>query len=332
MLPGRSVLGLQKRHTLPCVRWCISANGTRDSLPDVGATSNRDNTPYSCLDGRWSAIECIILNVWTAFPRRRHDSSAPGNWYDLFGRSTRQTDSITETRLARVLLVEDEAVLRDTIAYNLHNAGHEVQAVGDGETALRAVRDSLPDLAVLDIMLPTIDGFEVLRQIRRTSSIPILMLTARDDEIDRVVGLEIGADDYLTKPFSMRELVARVKALLRRRDLLHDELSNQETAENNIIQAGELEIDLGAHRVLVAGNEVNLKPREWDLLVFLARHSGQVCTNDQILQNVWGPDFFGDSRTVAVHIHGLREKLEPHLEDGRRFIETVRGVGYRFSV
>jgi DNA-binding response OmpR family regulator len=233
--------------------------------------------------------------------------------------------------LANILLVEDEAVLRETISYNLTRAGHEVKAVGDGEAGLKAVGQQTPDLVVLDVMLPTIDGFEVCRQIRRSSSIPILILTARDDEIDRVVGLEIGADDYLTKPFSMRELVARVKALLRRRDLLQDELTAGDLPVADVIQAGDLTIDMGAHRVTVAGTEVNLKPREWDLLVFLARHPGQVCTSDQILHNVWGEDFFGDSRTVAVHVHGLREKLEIG-SDGRRHIETVRGVGYRFAV
>ncbi len=233
--------------------------------------------------------------------------------------------------MAKVLVVEDEAVLRETIAYNLKSAGHDVQTVEDGEAALSAVNQVRPDLVVLDIMLPTIDGFDVCRQIRRTSSIPILILTARDDEIDRVVGLEIGADDYLTKPFSMRELMARVKALLRRRDLLQDELAAGLPESPDIIRTGDLEIDLGAHRVTVAGNEVSLKPREWDLLVFLARHPGQVCSSNQILQNVWGEDFFGDSRTVAVHVHGLREKLEIG-QDGQRYIETVRGVGYRFAV
>jgi DNA-binding response OmpR family regulator len=233
--------------------------------------------------------------------------------------------------LARILLVEDEAVLRETISYNLKHAGHEMHAVEDGDAALRTVKETRPDLVVLDIMLPTIDGFEVCRQIRRTSSTPILILTARDDEIDRVVGLEIGADDYLTKPFSMRELLARVKALLRRRDLLQDELTGGAPQDAEVFRSGELEIDLSAHRVTVSGQEVNLKPREWDLLVFLARHPGQVCSSDQILKNVWGEDFFGDSRTVAVHVHGLREKLEIS-EDGRRHIETVRGVGYRFAV
>jgi DNA-binding response OmpR family regulator len=236
-----------------------------------------------------------------------------------------------EFGLARILLVEDEAVLRETIGYNLTRAGHEVLAVGDGEAGLKAVDAQTPDLVVLDVMLPTIDGFEVCRQIRRSSSVPILILTARDDEIDRVVGLEIGADDYLTKPFSMRELMARVKAMLRRRDLLQDELSAGEVDSTELIRAGDMEIDLGAHRVTVAGTEVSLKPREWDLLVFLAQHPGQVCTSNQILHNVWGEDFFGDSRTVAVHVHGLREKLEIG-PDARRHIETVRGVGYRFAV
>jgi DNA-binding response OmpR family regulator len=243
---------------------------------------------------------------------------------------TLRRHQLSEFRLANILVVEDEAVLRETIAYNLKTTGHTVHTVSDGEAALRAVQEDNPELVILDIMLPTIDGFEVCRQIRRTSSIPILILTARDDEIDRVVGLEIGADDYLTKPFSMRELMARVKALLRRRELLQDELSSGQPDQTNIISAGELEIDLSAHRVTVSGIEVSLKPREWDLLVFLARHPGQVCTSNQILQNVWGEDFFGDSRTVAVHVHGLREKLEI-TPDAHRYIETVRGVGYRFT-
>jgi DNA-binding response OmpR family regulator len=233
--------------------------------------------------------------------------------------------------LASVLLVEDEAVLRDTIAYNLSKAGYEVRAVDNGEAGLAALNHALPDVVVLDIMLPTIDGFDVCRQIRRTSSIPILILTARDDEIDRVVGLEIGADDYLTKPFSMRELLARVKALLRRRHLLQDELATAAQPVDDVIRSGNLVIDMAAHRVTAGGEEISLKPREWDLLVFLAKNPGQVFSSDQILQNVWGPDYFGDSRTVAVHVHGLREKLEHHL-DGRRFIETVRGVGYRFTL
>jgi DNA-binding response OmpR family regulator len=232
--------------------------------------------------------------------------------------------------LAKILLVEDEAVLRDTIAYNLTRQGHEVQAVADGEVALTAAKTTAPDMVILDIMLPTIDGFDVCRQIRRTSSVPILILTARDDEIDRVVGLEIGADDYLTKPFSMRELVARVKALLRRRELLQSELREARDTTGETIEAGDLTIDLGAHRLTQGGSEVALKPREWDLLVYLARHRGQVCTNQQILDSVWGYDFAGDSRTVAVHIHGLREKLESEPAQPK-LIETVRGVGYRFS-
>jgi DNA-binding response OmpR family regulator len=232
--------------------------------------------------------------------------------------------------VARILLVEDEATLRDTIAYNLTRDGHQVHTVADGHAALAVANDELPELVILDIMLPTIDGFDVLRQIRRSSSVPILILTARDDEIDRVVGLEIGADDYLTKPFSMRELMARVKALLRRRTLLESEFTQERQHEPEVIDAGGLHIDMSAHRAIVNDQELSLKPREWDLLVFLARHQGQVCSSQQILDNVWGYDFHGDSRTVAVHVHGLREKLE-QAGGSPRLIETVRGVGYRFA-
>lgn len=231
--------------------------------------------------------------------------------------------------MAKILVVEDEATLASTIAYNLKKAGHDVRTAGDGELGLKLAADDPPDLVVLDVMLPTIDGFDVCRELRRTSSVPILMLTARDDEIDRVVGLEIGADDYMAKPFSMRELLARVKALLRRRELLEQELTAG-TSDRLELVDGNLIIDPGAYRVSRGGDEVPLTPKEFDLLLYLARNRGQVCSNQQILEAVWGYGYYGDRRTVAVHIHGLREKLE---EDPRnpRLIETVRGIGYRFS-
>ena len=234
------------------------------------------------------------------------------------------------TKLAGILVVEDEPSLSTTIEYNLKKAGHTVRVVADGYDALQAASEDSPDLVVLDIMLPSIDGFDVCRNLRRRSSVPILILTARDDEIDRVVGLEIGADDYLTKPFSMREFLARVKALLRRRDFLEHELSESNSDRSGVIVAGDVEIDLSAYRVRRANEEVTLKPKERDLLFYLARNRGRVCTNQQIMDGVWGYEFYGDSRTLAVHVHGLREKLEddpanPHL------IETIRGVGYRLT-
>ena len=183
---------------------------------------------------------------------------------------------------------------------------------------------------LLVVMLPKLDGFEVCRQLRERSAVPILMLTAKTDEVDRVVGLELGADDYLTKPFSMRELLARVKALLRRRDLLAAELSQQGAqAAGERLVAGDLAIDLAGHQVLKGAAPVALTPREFDLLAYLVRHRGQVCSAERLLEQVWGYQHAIDTRTVAVHIRSLREKLEAEPSQPRR-IETVRGVGYRF--
>jgi DNA-binding response OmpR family regulator len=232
--------------------------------------------------------------------------------------------------MATILLVEDESTLLATIAYNLRREGYRVLAAADGETALAAAAEG-PDLVVLDVLLPKLDGFEVCRRLRRDSAVPILMLTAKGDEVDRVVGLELGADDYLTKPFSMRELLARVKALLRRRDLLTAEIAGRAAVtEGEHLVAGDLEIDLPAHRVMKAGESVLLTPKEFDLLTFLVRHRGHVFSADRLLEQVWGYDYSADPRTVPVHIHGLREKLEEDLSRPQR-IETVRGVGYRFA-
>jgi DNA-binding response OmpR family regulator len=232
--------------------------------------------------------------------------------------------------VARILLVEDDETLQLTIRYNLERAGHEVLAVSDGESALERAATLRPDLVVLDVMLPGLDGFEVCRRLRERSTVPILILTARDDEIDRVLGLEIGADDYLTKPFSMRELTARVKALLRRRELLVRELASEPVA-SDVLAVGPLRIDLTQRRVWRGEDEIVLKPREFELLAYLARHRERVCRSDELLRAIWGYETFGDYRTLAVHIHGLREKLE---DDPRhpRLIETVRGIGYRLTV
>jgi len=231
--------------------------------------------------------------------------------------------------VTRILLVEDDETLQVAIRYNLERAGYEITVAGDGETALETASTLRPDAVILDIMLPGLDGFEVCRRLRAQSAVPILILTARDDEFDRVLGLELGADDYLTKPFSMRELVARVKALLRRRELLARELAGEPSA-SEVLTLGPLRIDFAARRVWRGTREVTLKPREFELLAYLARHRDRVCRSEELLRAVWGYETFGDYRTLAVHIHGLREKLE---DDPRhpRLIETVRGVGYRLT-
>ncbi|MBI4492358.1 MAG: response regulator transcription factor [Chloroflexi bacterium] len=228
-----------------------------------------------------------------------------------------------------ILLVEDEPTLLATIAYTLRREGYQVLTAADGEAAL-ALAAQEPDLVLLDVLLPRLDGFEVCRRLRQRSAVPILMLTAKSDEVDRVVGLELGADDYLTKPFGMRELLARVKALLRRRDLLVAELERRAVeAEGERLVAGDLVIDLAGHRVTRANQAVALTPREFDLLAFLVRHRDHVFSAERLLEQVWGYDQAVDARTVPVHIRSLREKLEEQPSQPRR-LQTVRGVGYRF--
>jgi DNA-binding response OmpR family regulator len=226
----------------------------------------------------------------------------------------------------RVLIVDDESNLRHTVGYNLRREGYEVLEAADGEAALAAASGSPLDLVVLDLMLPGIDGLEVCRRLRARGSVPILMLTARADEIDRVVGLELGADDYLAKPVSMRELLARVTAILRRAEL--SRTPTPPSAPTRLALDG-LTVDLTRRRVAVDAQPVALKPREFDLLAFLARHPGQVFTRAQLLEHVWGYDYDGDSRTVDVHVRSLRTKLGDRA-DTPRWLETVWGVGYRF--
>ncbi len=232
----------------------------------------------------------------------------------------------------KILVVEDDVTLQETLAYNLKRQGYEVAAVDDGPSALEQARAIHPDLILLDIMLPGMDGFEVCRVLRQEMSTPVLMLTARDDEIDRVVGLEVGADDYLVKPFSMRELLARIKALLRRVRLIREEIASEtrpaEASQNLVF--GNLTIDLGRREVRLGENPVGMKPKEYDLLLFLAQHRGQVLTREIILEQVWGWDYIGDSRTVDVHIRWLREKIENEPANPKRLI-TVRSAGYRFE-
>ncbi|GAB4454740.1 MAG: response regulator transcription factor [Anaerolineales bacterium] len=231
-----------------------------------------------------------------------------------------------------ILIVEDEPALRDTLAYNLKKDGFTVEAVGDGRAALESARTLKPDLIILDIMLPELDGFEVARILRKEMSTPILMLTARDDEIDRVVGLEVGADDYLTKPFSMRELMARVKAQLRRTRLLQEEMTKSGALQTKQekLTFGDLVINLSRREVTRNDTPIPLKPKEYDLLEFFARHKGQMLSREFILERVWGWDYIGDSRTVDVHVRWLRQKIEEDASSPKRII-TVRGGGYRFE-
>jgi DNA-binding response OmpR family regulator len=236
---------------------------------------------------------------------------------------------MTET----VLVVEDETALRETLAYNLKKEGYEVEAVEDGRAALDSARRLQPDLIVLDIMLPGLDGFEICRILRKEMTTPILMLTARDDEIDRVVGLEVGADDYLTKPFSMRELMARVKAQLRRARLIQDEMEKRQTAESNaqdVLVYANLAVNRTRREVLLNDEPIQLKPQEYQLLLFFAEHKGQMLSREFILERVWGWDFIGDSRTVDVHVRWLRQKIEADAAKPIRIV-TVRGGGYRFE-
>ncbi|MDP2993656.1 MAG: response regulator transcription factor [Anaerolineales bacterium] len=233
-----------------------------------------------------------------------------------------------------ILVVEDEPSLQETLVYNLEKQGYTVEAAGDGRSALEAARRLKPDLIVLDIMLPELDGFEVCKILRKEMSTPILMLTARDDEIDRVVGLEVGADDYLTKPFSMRELLARVKAQLRRTQLLRDELekikSSESTSPLETLVFDNLVINQTRREVLLDGQVLALKPQEYELLLFFAQHKRQMLSREFILERVWGWDYVGDSRTVDVHVRWLRQKIEADPASPIRIV-TVRGGGYRFE-
>ena len=222
-----------------------------------------------------------------------------------------------------VLVVEDEESLASTLSYNFRKNGFNVISASDGVEGLRAARRDNPDVIVLDLMLPKMDGLEVCRRLRTESDVPILMLTAKSEELDRVVGLELGADDYLTKPFSMRELVARVRALIRRSS------GRAAPDEASRITAGSLELDLRGRTVTRTGQPIALKPKEFDLIFFLARNAGQVFTREQLLEHVWGYEFFGGSRTVDVHVRWLREKLEDEPARPRHLL-TVRGVGYKF--
>jgi DNA-binding response OmpR family regulator len=217
-----------------------------------------------------------------------------------------------------VLVVEDEASIASFVSLYLKNAGYEVRTAANGAEALASVQKEQPSLIVLDLMLPDIDGIEICRRIRQKSEIPILMLTARDEDVDKIIGLEVGADDYMTKPFNPRELVARVKSILRR------STSSRREPESATIQHGDLKVDAGRREVKVGDDEVQLAPKEFDLLWELLDHRGLVLTRDQLLERVWGYTFAGDTRTVDVHVRQLRRKLGEASP-----IVTVWGVGYK---
>jgi two-component system OmpR family response regulator len=228
--------------------------------------------------------------------------------------------------MAKTLVVEDDRNLLDTLRYNLRKEGHDVVTAVDGAEALAVARREKPDLIILDIMLPKLSGFEVCRILRKEMTTPIMMLTAKDEEIDKVVGLEIGADDYMTKPFSMRELLARLGAMLRRADI-----SRLQSASGlRIMRIGDLEIDVGRHQVSHGGLRLDLTPKEYDLLVFLATNKGLVFSREQLLDKVWGYDYAGDTRTVDVHIRWLRQKIESDPAKPEHLV-TVRGAGYKLE-
>jgi two-component system response regulator VicR len=232
----------------------------------------------------------------------------------------------------RILIVDDEPPIIDVLEYNLKKANYEVIVARDGQEALEKARCQRPDLVILDLMLPELDGLEVCRALRRDSDLPIIMLTAKDEEIDRVVGLELGADDYVVKPFSVRELVARVKTVLRRSGPkpLGQGLGTESEAASEILQVGNLRLDAARHEVHLGQTELELTSLEFDLLHVLMAHADRVLTREQLLDLVWGYDYYGDTRTVDTAVKRLRAKLRRLAPDGE-FIVTVRGVGYRLQ-
>src|SRR3954447_26338451 len=224
-----------------------------------------------------------------------------------------------------ILVVEDEPTLRETLAEALESDGFTVRTAADGPAAVASFRERQPDLVLLDLMLPGMSGLEVTRAMRSDSVVPIVMLTARDSEVDKVVGLELGADDYMTKPFSLRELSARIRALFRR----SDQTATAAAAPLSVVDLGRIQVDLAGHRLLRDGQPLPIKPKAFELLAFLLRNPGQAFTRDQLLERVWGYDYAGETRTVDVHVHWLRSTLEEDTS-APQFIHTVRGVGYVF--
>ncbi len=226
--------------------------------------------------------------------------------------------------MTKLLLVEDEASIAEGLTITLEAEGFEVAWVKDGLEAVPTWERVRPDLVVLDLMLPGMSGTEICRTLRARSDVPIIMLTARDAEVDRVVGLELGADDYLTKPFSTRELVARIRAILRRAPI--QEIAGEEAP----VEVGGVRVDRARHEVQVDGAAVDLPPKEFELLAYLVEHAGRVLTRDRLIDEIWGSDYVGDTKTLDVHVRRLRTRVEADPHEPRR-IQTVRGVGYRFA-
>lgn len=226
--------------------------------------------------------------------------------------------------MTRILIVEDEESLSEPLAYLLGKEGFVPEVVADGQASLEEFDRAGADLVLLDLMLPGLSGTEVCKALRQRSNVPIIMLTAKDAEIDKVLGLELGADDYVTKPYSSRELVARIRAVLRRR-------SEPEELVSATVQAGPVRMDIERHVVTVEGETVNMPLKEFELLEMLLRNAGRVLTRGQLIDRVWGSDYVGDTKTLDVHVKRLRSKIEPDPSDPRHLV-TVRGLGYKFEV
>ncbi len=231
----------------------------------------------------------------------------------------------TTNSAKKILIIEDEASISDIIKFNLAKEGYEVDTAYDGRDGLNKALGSNPDLILLDVMLPLMDGFQVCKKVRETSNVPILMLTAKEEEVDKVLGLELGADDYITKPFGMRELIARIKANIRRSDFMEDKMD----APADVQTFGNLEIDMNRYEVRKDGVVLELTLREFELLKYLAEREDKVFSREQLLEEVWGYEYYGDIRTVDVTVRRLREKLEDEPSDPK-YIMTKRGIGYHF--
>jgi two-component system response regulator RegX3 len=225
--------------------------------------------------------------------------------------------------MTTILLVEDEAAIAEPLAYLLKREGYDITVAADGGQALDLFARSAPDLVLLDLMLPVVPGTEVARRIRSTSTVPIIMLTAKDSEVDIVVGLELGADDYVTKPYSSRELLARIRAVLRRR-------VEQEDGAEEHLSSGPVRMDVGRHAIFVRGRETSMPLKEFELLELLLRNAGRVLTRSQLIDRVWGADYFGDTKTLDVHVKRIRGRIEDDPAEPR-LLQTVRGLGYRFE-